>query len=150
MRAPPILTLSMRAAVGTLPMRHTRARHVDDPLRAAALRIAGRDEDASRPAWPILAWTLGIAMALWAMGILEVPDTSRRLVDWIGGLTVLGVLVGWVRANARSLAAEQPADRDDRVGLRVRLIRSRRPPLDSIGGPDLERRRRWTHRIPSS
>jgi hypothetical protein len=131
-------------------MRYTRAGHVDDSRRAAALRVAGRDDRPPRPAWRILAWTLGIAMALWATGILELPDSNRRLVDWIGGLTVLAVLVGWVRANARSLAAEPHPDRDRRVRLRVRLIRSRRPPLDSIGGPDVERLRRRTGRVSPS
>jgi hypothetical protein len=83
-------------------MRNAHARHVDGWHRAAALRIAGHNDGAPRPAWRLLAWTLGIAMALWATGIVELPAADRRLVDWIGGLTVLAVLVGWVRANARS------------------------------------------------
>jgi hypothetical protein len=88
-------------------------------------------------------------MALWATGILELPPSDRRLVDWIGGLTVLAVLVGWVRANAYSLAATGPQlDGDARVG--VRLIRSRRPPLASIGGPDLDRLRRRPGRVRPS
>jgi hypothetical protein len=130
-------------------MRNARAEHVDDSHRAAALRIAGHDDGAPRPAWRLLAWTLGIAMALWAAGIVELPASDRRLVDWIGGLTVLAVLVGWVRVNARALAATEPqSDGDDRVS--VRLVRSRRPPLASIGGPDLDRLRRRPGRIPPS
>jgi hypothetical protein len=130
-------------------MRHARAVHADDSHRAAALRIAGRDDGAPRPAWRILAWTLVSVMALWATGILELPPSDRRLVDWIGGLTVLAVLVGWVRANACSLAATEPQLDGDERG-RARLIRSRRPPLASIGGPDLDRLRRRPGRVPPS
>ena len=127
-------------------MRHTRAAPADDLHRGAALHI---DDGAPRPAWRILAWTVVGVMAFWAIGILDLPASDRRLVDWIGGLTVLAVLVGWVRANACSLAATEPqVDRDARV--RVRLIRVRRLPLASIGGPRLDRSRRPRGPLPPS
>lgn len=116
--------------------------------RAAALRVGGQREGPARPAWRILGWTLGIAMALWATGIVELPASLRRLIDSIGALTVLAVLVLWVRLNARSLAAlSDPPDRDDRVS--VRLIRSRRPPL-AVGGPDVKPLHRSTGRVSPS
>lgn len=131
-------------------MQHARTLQHLDSRRRTALHIAGRDADRpARPAWWILVWTVGIAMALWATGILELPSAERRLVDWIGGVTVLAVLVVWVRVNAGLLAtADDQHDRDDR--LRVRLIRSRRPPLDAVGGPDIQPLRRGTDRIPPS
>lgn len=110
-------------------MEHARA-------RSATLRIADDDEGMPRPAWRMLGWTFAIAMVFWALGILELPSSLRRVVDWLGGLTVLTVLVLWVRANARSLAMENEAPNpgDD---VRVRMIRSRRPPVAAIGGPHI-------------
>lgn len=91
---------------------------------------------------------LAFAMALWAAGILELPESRRRLVDWIGTFTVLAVLVTWVRRNALSLGmgTDKP---DPEHRLRVRLIRSRRPPLDVIGGPEIKPLHRRTARFPS-
>jgi hypothetical protein len=82
-----------------------------------------------------------LAMALWATGLVELPESNRRLVDWIGGLTVVAILVAWVRRNGAALASQtEPPDHDD--PLRVRLIRSRRPPLPEIGGPEIRPSRR--------
>ena len=80
-------------------------------------------------------------MALWATGIVQLPVSQRRLVDFIGAAAVLTILVVWVRSNARSLAVlhDQPPP-ENRV--HVRLIRSRRPPLATIGGPDIMPSRR--------
>ena len=124
-------------------MRHARC-----DSRTAALGIVGHDAAPPRPAWRLLAWMVAVVMGLWAAGILELPSADSRLVDWIGGVTVLAVLVGWVRANARWLELIEPhADAEAHAPLRVRLIRSRRPPLASIGGPDFERSPRRTGRV---
>jgi hypothetical protein len=131
-------------------MRHARS-DVGHDSRAAALHIVGRDAAPPRPAWRLLAWTFGVVMGLWAAGILELPASDRRLLDWVGGVTALVVLVVWVRANARWLALIEPRrDAEARVPLRVRLIRSRPAPITPIGGPHLERPRRRTGRVPPS
>jgi hypothetical protein len=129
-------------------MRRTRAaRLVDSSLSPVAHRIAGRDER-PRPAWRLLGSILGIAMALWATGILELPLFDHRLVDTIGTLTILAVLVIWVRMNACSLAASSDEPHHD-DGLHVRLIHSRRPSLDPIGAPDVAAERPRPGRAPS-
>lgn len=88
-----------------------------------------------------------MAMALWATGIVELPASDRRLVDWIGGLTVVVTLVVWVRRNGAALAyqTELPDHHDP---LQVRLIRSRRPPLSEVGGPEIKPSRRPRFRNP--
>jgi hypothetical protein len=125
-------------------MRRAHGRHSAHCRQPWALRVAGKDEGRPpRPAWRILLVTLAIVMGLWATGVLEFPDSRRRLMDWAGTLTVLAVLVAWVRSNALPLAlgAEQPNPTDP---PHVRLIRSRRPPLEAFGAPDVKALRRRT------
>jgi hypothetical protein len=86
--------------------------------------------------------TLLLAMALWATGIVELPESYRRLADWIGGLTVVAILVVWVRHNGTALAYRPEPPRHDDDPLQIRLIRSRRPPLPEIGGPEIRGSRR--------
>lgn len=128
-------------------MRPARAGHRDLPRDSAPLRVVGRNPGFARPAWWILGWTLGIVMILWATGIVELSNSERRLVDWVGGLSVLVVLVAWVRSNARTLAlTREPLERQE--ALQIRVIRSRRPPLASIGGPDIRPLHRRRRRVP--
>jgi hypothetical protein len=125
-------------------MQQSRVLHGDVPRDGATLRLAGRDGGATRPAWWILGWTIGIVMVLWGTGILEFSMAQRRFVDWIGGLTVLTVLVTWVRSNARALAvASERSGRPHR--LQVRVIRSHRPPPAPTSGPDITP---WRRRAP--
>ena len=93
------------------------------------------------PAWRLLTVALVLGMAAWAIGLLELPD-YRRLADWVGGLAIVTILVVWVRHNGAALAREPIArgEGDDR--LEIRVIRSRRPPLPDIGGPEIKAPRR--------
>jgi hypothetical protein len=136
-------------------MHEVRADRGDRSRRGpGSLRVARPDGAPARPAWRILAATVLLAMALWATGIVELPESDRRLVDWTGGLSVLSILVVWVRRNGTALAiATQPPDHHSDDPLRIRLIRSRRPPLPEIGGPDIRpsrRRASGTHGSPPS
>jgi hypothetical protein len=80
-------------------------------------------------------------MAVWATGVVELPG-HRRLADWIGGLTVVTILILWAGRNKTVLAEHgKPRPRaSDR--LSIRLIRSRRPPLAETAGPDIRPLRR--------
>lgn len=98
--------------------------------------MAGHDGAPARPAWWWLTVTVVVVMAMWAAGVVALPETSRRLVDLAGGIAVLVTLVAWVRRNGKALACEgEPHSHHD--ALAVRLIRSRRPPLPEIGGPEI-------------
>lgn len=130
-------------------MRSARG-DADAPRDSAGRRVLGGGSPSiARPAWWILGCAIGIAMTLWATGILEVSASQRRLVDWIGGLTVLSALVTWVRSNARTLAVtSEPLDRHE--GLQIRVIRSRRPPLAAVAGAEIIPLRRRPRRARSS
>jgi len=115
----------------------------------ARLRAVPRAEVVRRPAWSILAWAIAVSMAVWAIGVLELPVADRRAMDWVGGLDVLAILVLWVRANGPVLvASDAPPGRQGRP--RVRLVRSRRPPLPSMNGPDIAPVHRRPRRIGPS
>jgi hypothetical protein len=92
----------------------------------------------------LLGVALVLGMAAWAIGLLELPN-YRRSADWIGGLTVVTILVVWVRRNGAALACRREAPPDD-DHLQIRLIRSRRPPLPDIGGPSLAGKHRGAER----
>jgi len=105
------------------------------PRRSARLRVVG-DRPSARPAWRLLIVTLVLVMAIWAAGVVALPETYRRMLDVAGGIAVLVSLSAWVRRNATALAcAGEP--RGHHEPLTVRLIRSRRPALPEIGGPEI-------------
>jgi hypothetical protein len=127
-------------------MRDTHVPHVDVSGPRARLRIAARADGPRGPAWSFLAFTMAVGMALWALGVIELPVADRREVDWVGGLGVLTILVMWVRANRPSLAAVDAPPPEPEGRLHVRMIRSRRPPLPSMDGPEIAPLRRRTDR----
>ena len=130
-------------------MRSARGRG-DAPRDSAGRRVlGGGNPSIARPAWWILGCSIGIAMTLWATGILELSASQRRLVDWIGGLIVLLALAAWVRSNAGTLAlTSEPLEGHE--GLQIRVIRSRRPPLAAVAGADIVPLRRRRRRVRSS
>jgi hypothetical protein len=105
------------------------------PRRRARLRVVG-DEPPARPAWRLLMVTLVLVMAMWAAGVVALPETYRRIVDLAGGIAVMMGLIAWVRRNAPALACDGEP-RAHHEPLTVRLIRSRRPQLPEIGGPEI-------------
>ena len=134
-------------------MQRARAHHLESSNgHGPELRVVGHRPQRARPAWGRLAAGLTLTMALWATGILQLAGSYRRLVDVIGAAVVLTVLVVWVRVNAPLLAAATQPDRENRLEdrLRARLIRSRRPPLAALTGPDVQPRRRRSGRVPPS
>ena len=123
------------------------APHIDVSGERARLRIAARADRSRGPAWSILGFTMAVGMVLWALGVIELPIADRREVDWAGGLGVLTILVLWVRANRPSLGAVDTPPPDGQSRLRVRMIRSRRPPLPSMDGPEIAPLRRRAGRV---
>jgi hypothetical protein len=123
-------------------MQQVRADRADRARRRlGSLRVARPDGTAARPAWPVLAAAVVLAMAVWATGIVELPASDRRFVDWTGGTSVLAILVVWVRRNGVVLGSRTELDPPD-APLQVRVIRSRRPPLPEIGDPEIRPIRR--------
>jgi hypothetical protein len=118
-----------------------------DVSGARARRIAARADAPRGPAWSILGFMVAVGMALWAVGVIELPIADRRAVDWVGGLGVLAILVLWVRANGRSLVAVDAPPPERHGRLRVHVIRSRRPPLPAMDGPEIAPLRRRAGRI---
>jgi len=118
-------------------MRDAHVSHIDVSGERARLRIAARADEPREPAWSILGFILVVGMVLWAAGVIELPTADRRAVDWVGGVGVLAILVLWVRANGRLLAAVDASPPERQGRLRVRMIRSRRPPLPSMDGPEI-------------
>ena len=118
------------------------------PRPADASRIGavpnGRCADAGfAPAWRLLLVALGVVLTLWAAGIVELPESNRRVADWIGALSVVTILVLWVRRNGSALAyRREPTTPTNADPVRIRLIRSRRPPVAEIGGPGMRVPRR--------
>ena len=130
-------------------MRDGHVPHIDVSGERARRRIAARATRPRGPAWSILGFAISVGMALWALGVIELPVADRREVDWVGGLVVLTILVLWYRANRPSLdVVGTPPERQGR--LRVRMIRSRRPPLPSMDGPEIAPLRRRTGRSAPS
>jgi hypothetical protein len=123
-------------------MRDAHVPHLDVSGERIRLRIARRADAPREPAWRILGCAMAVGMALWALGVIELPAADRREIDWVGGLGVLAILVLWVRANGPSLGAVDapPPERQGRP--RVRGIRSRRPPLPPLDGPEIAPLRR--------
>jgi hypothetical protein len=118
-------------------MHRLRAVRPDgSPRRRASLRVVGHTGAPARPAWSWLTVTLVVVMAMWAAGVVALPEAYRRTVDLAGASAVLVSLIAWVRRNGGALAYDQePRALDEPLG--VRLIRSRRPPLPEIGGPEI-------------
>jgi hypothetical protein len=137
MPAAPILTLAVRPACDLPIMHGLRAAHPDGlPRRRPPLRVVGHDDHLARRAWWSLTVALVVVLAMWAVGVVVLPETSRRIVDASGGIAVLATLVAWVRRNTAALACESES-RSSHGPLTVRIIRSRRPPLREIGGPEI-------------
>ena len=76
-------------------------------------------------------------MAMWGAGVVALPETYRRILDLAGGIAVLVSLVAWVRRNATALACAGEPRGHHHEPLTMRVIRSRRPPLPEIGGPEI-------------
>jgi hypothetical protein len=117
------------------------------PRPADASRVGavpkGRCADAGlAPAWRLLLVPLMVVLALWAAGIVELPESNRRFADWIGALSVVTILMLWVRRNGSALAYRREPTPTTADPVRVRLIRSRRPPVAEIGGPGMRLPRR--------
>ena len=128
-------------------MRGAGVPHIDVSGERIRLRIAGRADASRRPAWWILGFTMAVGMTLWAVGVIELPAADRREIDWVGGLGVLAILALWVRANGPSLGAVDAPPPERQGRLRVRTIRSRRPPLPPLNGPEIAPLRRRAGRI---
>ena len=130
-------------------MRDAHVPHIGVRGERARLLIAARADRPRRPAWSMLGVTMAVGMVLWALGVIELPVADRREVDWVGGLGVVAILVLWVRANRPSLVVVDAPPPERRGRLRVRMIRSRRPPPPSMDGREIAPlRRRAGRRAP--
>ena len=107
-------------------------------------RVPRLDRPPSRraPSWLLLVTLIVLGMAAWGAGILELPASYHHLADVVGGLVVVAILALWVRRNGVALANPRERSRDGEPRLQIRVIRSRRPPLPELGGPQFPARRR--------